>query len=198
MGEEETPNSLKTRIDRTRSTYESKSNPTAIIIGASFVFVVGIVLYAVAFSTPPAPHRRPNRAPAEALKQPANPNYGPASGRPSVPRSDEEQAYEFTEAAKRTARDGKVDQALKDLNASLGKWPKYDAELYCAMAVSVGEQETKLQGAALTQMWAQKVEYYQKALSLIEGGGKFAYHTHEVRLNNLRAALDVSKQKAGM
>jgi len=197
MGEEKKPSSLRTRIDRTRQSYERKGNPMPLIIGAGFMLVVGIVLYTVVFSTPPNPAKVPNQAPPQLLQPPANPNLGPASGRPAMPKTDETAAYEFTEEAKTL---GKTDptKALEMLKGSLGKWPKYDAELYCAMGKVVGERETQLQGEALRQMWAEKAEYYQKALELIDAGGKFAYGKHEVRIANLKTVINVAKEKAGM
>lgn len=199
MGDEKKPSSLRTRIDRTRMTYERKSNPAPIIVGAAFVLVLAIVLYMAAFSTPPVPIKQPNRAPRKELKQPDNPNYGPASGRASMPKTDEQSVYEITENAKRIARDGNIPQAMDLLKGSLGKWPKYDAELYCSMAMCVGENELKLSGAALQEMWAEKAGYYQKALDLVkQNNGKFAYGKHSVRITNLKMVLGVSKQKAGM
>ena len=197
MGEKK-PSSLRTRIDRTRQTYDRKTNPAPIIIGVSFIFVVGLVLYFVAFSTPPTPHKKGNYVPKNEMAMPAKPNYGPASGRTPMPKSDEQSAYEFVDAAKRTAREGDIEKAVQQLKSSLGKWPKYDAELYFAMAMCVGERETKLQGEPLRQMWAEKYNYYQKTLDLINAGGKFAYGKHSVRVNNLKTAIRVAKDKAGM
>jgi hypothetical protein len=132
------------------------------------------------------------------MQMPTKPNYGPASGRPVMQESPLESAYFITDNAKRTARNGEIDKAMQSLQASLGKWQQYDAEIYFAMAMCVGEKETKLQGEALQQMWAEKAGYFQKALDLIEAGGKFAYGKHSVRLSNLKTVIAVAKQKAGM
>jgi len=202
MSEEKKPSSLRTRLERTRMTYErSKSNPMPIIFGAGFVLVIGIVLYVVAFSSPPKPVRQANVVPQELSQMPARPNLGPASGLAPTPKSDEEAVYYFVDEIKRSVPDkadsSAVQAALEKLQGALGKWPKYDAEIYFTMAIVVGKQEARLQGDPLRQMWADKLGYFQKALELIEAGGKFAYGEPQRRVNQLKESIRVAKEKSG-
>jgi hypothetical protein len=195
------PSELRSRIARTRATYQRESNPTPLIVGSAFILVVGVMIYFIGgFHTAPTPAHRANRAPARLLKAPAKPNYGPASGRPAYKPSDETQVYNLTDAAKKQARNGDVAGALAKLNAAVGKWPRYDAELYFAMAICVGEKERSLQSQpqALQQMWQEKAGYYQQSLDKIGQGGKFAYGKQQVRLSNLNTVLQTARQKAGM
>jgi hypothetical protein len=185
------------RIERTRAQYNRETNQTPLIIGGAFVLVVGIVLFLMLSSTPPTPAKRPNRPQRALLEAPASPNYGAASGRQGIPVTDETQAYRFVDQAKKLADTDPL-AAVEKLRNALGRWPKYDAEIYFSMGVCVGKREGSVQGEALRQVYAEKAEHYQKALDLVENqGGKFAYGDKESRLSRLRTVLGVAREKAG-
>jgi hypothetical protein len=189
MGEEKKPSSLRKRIDRTRKAYEKKIRPTQIFVALVFVIIVAAVL-AFAFRGKPAEYgagagRSSSQSSEQGSGSAVAPNPpGPA---PSAPKTPEEAVDRLRYEAKELAKTD-PDGAVAKLKASLGKWPEYDAELYCQMGYALPESRA-----------AEKVEYYEKALGMIESGqGKFLYDPLKNRLQNLKRSIEVMKDKAGL
>jgi len=117
----------------------------------------------------------------------------PGPPRPQ-PQSDADRVYYAKFYAWELAKTD-PDAAIADLESALGRWPDYDAEFHFGIAMAVDRKifrspQTSSERIVLFQ---QKLEHLEKALSCINGGGRWISDQMETRTRNLELSIEQAR-----
>ncbi len=192
MGEEKKerkkPSSLRTRVDRTRKTYQKKKNPVPMIIGGVvlLLFLVGMFLF---LPKSGSSKRRPGRS--EHPKA-AESDTGSTSSAPLGPvAKDPKNAFELVSYASLKRRNDKDPEgALSMLKGGLAKWGDVP-DVHCEMAFAVDAimAKTRNDPAALRRLKQEKLDHYKKAQQLLQSGKSWDNDPMTSKTANLNTSI---------
>jgi hypothetical protein len=157
------------------------------------VLAGGVVFFLMFSGDSPPPRGRSSAPPPPSTPPPAaSTSVGPSFAQRQAAADPAMQAQMFVGECKTLARSGRADEALQKLSGAVGRWGgKYDAEIYFTMAIAVGQ---KGNGA---DIWAKKLEYYEKCKQLLDAGGSLAYDPLGNRQTNLAKSIEQARLKSG-
>ncbi|MHC4201410.1 MAG: hypothetical protein ACYSU0_15580 [Planctomycetota bacterium] len=200
MGEEKKerkkPSSLRTRVDRTRKTYQKTKNPVPMIIGGVvlLLFLVGLYAFLGQSGSSSSKRRPPKR------RQPVESETGTKSSAPlGFVAREPKNAFEFVSYASIKRRNDKDPEgALRMLKEGLSKWGDVP-DVHCEMAYAVDAiiAKTKNDPAALRRLREEKLAHYKKALELVESGKSWDTDQAGNKTGNLKTSIEQAEAALG-
>ena len=200
MGEEKKerkkPSSLRTRVDRTRKTYQKKKNPVPMIIGGVvlLLFLVGMYVFLGQSGSSSSKRRRP-RPPKPAESETGSTSSAPLGFAAKEPNN----AFELVSYASiKRRKDKDPEGALSMLKGGLAKWGDVP-DVHCEMAFAVDAimAKTRNDPAALRRLKQEKLDHYKKAQQLLLSGKSWDNDPTESKTANLNTSIEQAQAAVG-
>ncbi len=188
------PSSLRGRVDRARRTYQRKSNPTPLIIGAVVIVVLGGGMYFVLNTEP-----KRTVAPSSGSQRKTEPRPGPSAPIKPVKKKPEDAGdLVFKARTKRKFGTRDPEAALKILEDGLEKWGDVpDVHHEMAMAVNDMIPKARNDPEAVSRLRKEKLAHLEKAMELLESGKKWNVDPRGNRTGNLKTSIEQARLRAG-